>query len=54
MDELRSQAEPLQGLVADDYEDGGWQGRDDASRETLGEAPHAFLSNELLKCFNHR
>lgn len=53
VDQLRPQAQPLQRLVADDDEDGGGQGRDDASRETLGQAPHALLGNELLKRFNH-
>lgn len=53
MDELRPQAESLQRLIADDDEDGGGQGGDDASGEALGQAPHALLSHELVKCFNH-
>lgn len=53
VDEFRPQAEPLQRFIADDDEDGGWQGGDNASGESLGQAPHALLSHELLKCFNH-
>lgn len=54
VDELRPQAQPLQRLVSDDNENGGGHGGDDASRETFGQAPHALLSHELLKRFNHR
>lgn len=54
VDELGTQAEPLQRLVADDNEDGRRQGGDDPSGETLGQAPHALLSHELLKRCSHR